>query len=195
MAVSRVPVYKRCNYLNINPLILGYAGRPSNRRKNIRTKKTSEYAQQLKEKQKLKFIYGVLEKQFRLIYKRAETLSGVTGSNLLQLLELRFDNVVYRLGFAKTRSQSRQWINHGHFTLNGRKVDIPSVTLKVGDVIGVKDNFKNRIKSIKFNQNRSVVSWLDFDESFFSAKVTSLPKREDLDFEVVESKVVELYSK
>jgi small subunit ribosomal protein S4 len=195
MAVSRVPVYKRCDYLNINPLVLGYASAPSKRRKNVRKKKTSEYGEQLKEKQKLKFIYGVLERQFRLIYKRAEALSGVTGSNLLQLLELRFDNVVFRLAFAQTRAQSRQWINHGHFTLNGKRVDIPSVTLKVGDVIGINEKFLSKIRELKFRQNRALVSWLSFDEETFSAKVVALPKREEIDFDVRESSIVELYSK
>ncbi|HHT80903.1 MAG TPA: 30S ribosomal protein S4 [Spirochaetales bacterium] len=196
MAISRAPVLKRCNYLGINPLVLGYNTKPSIRRaKPTRRRKQSEYARQLIEKQKLRFIYGVLEKQFKLIYDRAERASGNTGENLIRLLELRFDNVVFRLGLSSTRKESRQRINHGHLVLNGRKVDIPSVTLKVGDVITVTDKAKQALLLRKLSQNRKIPNWLQFDEEKFEAKVISLPLRSDIDYDVTESAVIELYSK
>ena len=196
MAISRAPVLKRCNYLGINPLVLGYTTKPSIRRtKPTRRRKQSEYARQLIEKQKLRFIYGVLEKQFKLIYDRAERASGNTGENLIRLLELRFDNVVFRLGLSSTRKESRQRINHGHLVLNGRKVDIPSVTLKVGDVITVTDKAKQALLLRKLSQNRKIPNWLQFDEEKFEAKVISLPLRSDIDYDVTESAVIELYSK
>lgn len=196
MAIAREPVFKRCDYLGINPIVLGYTHKPSIRRtKPARRKKQTEYARQLKEKQKVKFIYGVLEKQIKLIYARAEKKSGKTGENLLQLLELRFDNVVYRIGLAPTRRESRQRINHGHIQLNGRRVDIPSVTLKVGDIIGVQEKSEPLLRLRKISQNRSVPSWLEFDEEKLEARVVSLPQRSDIDFDVTESAIVELYSK
>jgi small subunit ribosomal protein S4 len=195
MAISRAPVYKRCNYLGLNPLVLGYTGKPSIRNRKPSRRKVSEYGLQLKEKQKVRFVYGVLEKQFKLTYNRAEKMSGMTGTNLLRLLELRFDNVIYRLGYAQTRKQARQLINHGHLKLNGRKVDIPSVTLKVGDVIEVKESSLKLIKNLKFSQKRSIVHWLNFDENNFKATIVALPNRDDIDFDVKESAIVELYSK
>lgn len=196
MAISRTPVFKRCNYLGIDPLVLGYTHKPSIRRqKTKRRRKQSEYARQLIEKQKLRFIYGVLEKQFKLIYTRAERKSGNTGENLIVLLEQRFDNIVYRLGLAATRRESRQRINHGHLRLNGRRVDIPSVTVKVGDVITVSDKARQALTLRKLSQNRSIPSWLQFDEVKFEATVVALPSRNDIDYEVTESAVVELYSK
>ena len=196
MAISRTPVLKRCNYLGIDPLVLGYTHKPSIRRNTpTRRRKKSEYARQLIEKQKLRFIYGVLEKQFKLIYNRAEKANGITGENLITLLELRFDNVVYRLGLSTTRRESRQRINHGHLILNGRRVDIPSVTLKVGDVIAVNDKAKQALTLRKLSQNRKIPAWLQFNEEKFEATVVSLPKRSDIDYDVTESAVVELYSK
>ncbi|MFA7017741.1 MAG: 30S ribosomal protein S4 [Sphaerochaetaceae bacterium] len=196
MAISRTPVYKRCNYLGLNPLVLGYTHKPSIRRqKTTRRRKQSEYARQLKEKQKLRFIYGVLEKQFKLIYARAEKASGVTGENLLTLLELRYDNIIFRLGLATTRKESRQRINHGHININGKRVDIPSVTLKVGDIITVNEKMKQAFKLKKLSQNRSIPAWLQFDEERFEAKVISQPQRSDIDYEITESAIVELYSK
>ena len=196
MAISRTPVFKRCNYLGIDPLVLGYTHKPSIRRtKPTRRRKRSEYARQLIEKQKLRFIYGVLEKQFKLIYGRAEKASGVTGENLIRLLELRFDNIVFRLGFSATRKESRQRINHGHLILNGRRVDIPSVTLKVGDVIAVNEKAKQALRLRKLSQNRKIPTWLQFNEETFEATVISLPTRSDIDYDVTESAVVELYSK
>lgn len=176
--------------------MLGYTHKPSIRRQTTkRRRKQSEYARQLIEKQKLRFIYGVLEKQFKLIYGRAERKSGNTGENLIVLLEQRFDNIVYRLGLAATRKESRQRINHGHLRLNGRRVDIPSVTVKVGDVITVDDKARQALTLRKLSQNRSIPSWLQFDEVKFEATVVALPSRNDIDYEVTESAVVELYSK
>ncbi len=176
--------------------MLGYTHKPSIRRlKPTRRRKQSEYGRQLIEKQKLRFIYGVLEKQFKLIYERAEKASGNTGENLLRLLELRFDNIVFRLGLSATRKESRQRINHGHLKLNGRRVDIPSVTLKVGDIITVHDKAKQALLLRKLSQNRALPNWLEFNEQTFEAKVVSLPQRSDIDYEVTESAVVELYSK
>lgn len=196
MAISRTPVLKRCNYLGIDPLVLGYSHKPSIRRQTTkRRRKQSEYARQLIEKQKLRFIYGVLEKQFKLIYARAEKKSGNTGENLIVLLEQRFDNIVYRLGLAATRRESRQRINHGHLRLNGRRVDIPSVTVKVGDVITVDDKARQALTLRKLSQNRSIPSWLQFDEVKFEATVVALPLRSEIDYDVTESAVVELYSK
>lgn len=196
MAISRTPVFKRCNYLGIDPIVLGYTHRPSIRRqKTSRRKKISEYGLQLKEKQKVRFVYGVLERQFKLTYQRAEKMPGMTGVNLLVLLESRFDNVVYRLGLASTRRQARQMVNHGHLLLNGKKVDIPSVLLKPGDRITVKEHLKQAVKLRRLAQNRAVPAWLSFDEEAFSAQVVSSPSRSDIDFEVTESAIVELYSK
>jgi len=196
LAISRAPVMKRCKYLGLDPLVLGYTHKPSIRRQQpTRRRKQSEYARQLIEKQKLRFVYGVLEKQFKLIYGRAERASGNTGENLIRLLELRFDNIVFRLGLSSSRKESRQRINHGHLLLNGRRVDIPSVTLKVGDVIAVGDKARQALSLRKFSQNRKIPHWLQFDEEKFEAKVITLPTRGDIDFEVTESAVVELYSK
>ncbi|MDT4761798.1 30S ribosomal protein S4 [Sphaerochaeta sp. PS] len=196
MAISRTPVLKRCDHLGINPLVLGYTHKPSIRRQKVaRRRKQSEYARQLIEKQKLRFIYGVLEKQFKLIYDRAEKSTANTGETLIKLLELRFDNVVYRLGLSTTRRESRQRINHGHLELNGRRVDIPSVTLKVGDVITVSKKAKQALALTKFSQNRKIPSWLQFDDEKFEARVISEPTRGDIDYEVKESAVIEFYSK
>lgn len=195
MAIYRAPVLKRCQYLGLNPLVLGYSTKPSTRRQKVRRRKQSEYARQLIEKQKVRFVYGVLEKQFKLIYLRAEKMAGITGENLLQLLERRFDNVIFRLGLATTRSQARQWVNHGHFTLNGRRVNIPSVTLNVGDKIGVKEGSKGVIRQAKMANKRIVAKWLTLDEDKLEATLVALPTRQDIDYEVSESAIVELYSK
>ncbi len=195
MAIYRAPVLKRCQYLGLNPLVLGYSTKPSTRRQKVRRRKQSEYGRQLIEKQKVRFVYGVLEKQFKLVYLRAEKMAGITGENLLQLLERRFDNVIFRLGLATTRSQARQWVNHGHFTLNGRRVNIPSVTLNVGDKIGVKEGSKGVIRQAKMANKRIVAKWLTLDEDKLEANVLALPTRQDIDYEVSESAIVELYSK
>ncbi|MFA5468443.1 MAG: 30S ribosomal protein S4 [Sphaerochaetaceae bacterium] len=195
MAIYRAPVLKRCQYLGLNPLVLGYSTKGSIRRQKVRRRKQSEYATQLIEKQKVRFVYGVLERQFKLIYARAEKMPGVTGENLLQLLERRFDNVIFRLALATTRQESRQRITHGHFTLNGRRVNIPSVTLKVGDKIGVKESSKHLVRQSKAANQRSIPKWLAYDEDKLEATLLALPSRSDIDFEVRESAIVELYSK
>ncbi len=195
MAIYQAPVLKRCQYLGLNPLVLGYTTKPSIRRQRVRRRKQSEYARQLIEKQKVRFVYGVLERQFKLTYDRAEKMPGVTGENLLQLLEQRFDNVIFRLGLATTRRQARQWVNHGHFTLNGRRVNIPSVTLKMGDKIGVKEGSIGVIRQAKMANQRTLPRWLSLDEDKLEATLVALPSRQDIDFEVEESAIVELYSK
>ncbi len=195
MAISRAPVYKRCNALGIDPIILGYTRKPSIRRKKVNRRKKSEYANQLKEKQKVRFIYGVLEKQFKLTYERAAKMQGITGENLLQLLELRFDNALFRLGLATTRIQARQLINHGHIFLNGKRVDIPSVTLKVGDKITIGTSMQQVLKMKRLSQNRAIPTWLHFDDTDLMATVVSKPQRSDIDYDVTESSIVELYSK
>ena len=196
MAISRTPVFKRCDYLGINPLVLGYTHKPSIRRqKTTRRRKQSEYARQLIEKQKLRFVYGVLERPFKLIYERAEKASGNTGENLITLLELRFDNIVFRLGGSVSRKESRQMINHGHFLINGKRVAIPSVTLNIGDIVTVDEKFKQHVLSCRLAQNRTMPAWLRFNEEKFEATVISQPSRNDIDYDVTESAVVELYSK
>lgn len=195
MAIARTPVFKRCNYLGIDPIVLGYTHKPSIRRKKPSRRKISEYGLQLKEKQKVKFVYGVLEKQFKLTYQRAEKMSGMTGENLLGLLEQRFDNVVYRLGFAATRAQARQMVNHGHVQINGKRVDIPSIQVRVGDLISIRPSLSQQVKMRKLAANRAVPSWISFDEETFTAKVVSTPRRSDIDFDVTERAIVELYSK
>ena len=198
MAVDRQPVLKRCKSLGISPMVMGY-GKETNRNKNANSrKKVSEYGMQLKEKQKLKFIYGVLEKQFCHYYEMAVKEEGVAGSNLIRLLESRLDNVVFRMGLAITRREARQLVGHGHFTVNGKKVDIPSYRIKAGDVIALSEKSK---KSPKFAQvveatnGRVIPLWLDMNKEAMSAKVTRLPEREELDYEIEEHLVIELYSK
>ena len=157
-------------------------------------KKVSEYGTQLREKQKTKRFYGVLEKQFRKTYERAEHMRGKTGENLLQLLETRMDNIVYRMGFAQSRSEARQLVTHGHFTVNGRKMNIPSATLRVGDVVEVRETSR---KSVKFQEieKRNLPAWLTFDPEALKGTVVQIPAREDVDIEVNETLIVELYSK
>lgn len=198
MAVDRQPVLKRCKALGISPMVLGYS-KETNRHANANNrKKVSEYGMQLKEKQKLKFIYGVLEKQFRHIYEKAEKMEGQAGANLLTLLELRLDNVAYRMGLSITRREARQLVSHGHFNVNGARVDIPSYRVKVGDVISLRENSK---KSVKFKEiveatnGRLIPTWLEVDKENLTAKVTRVPVKEDLDYEVEEHMIVELYSK
>ena len=158
-------------------------------------KKISEYGVQLREKQKTKRFYGVLEKQFRLTYARAERKQGKTGEKLLELLELRFDNVVYRLGLASSRNEARQLVTHGHFTVNGKKANIPSMTLKVGDTIAVKETSRKSPKFETLSNNRPVPAWLSFNEETLTGSIVREPAREDVDLEVKETLIVELYSK
>ena len=197
MAINRQPVLKRCKTLGINPATMGI-DKSSNRNPKQGRKKQSEYGLQLNEKQKVKFIYGVLEKQFRKYYVMATKKQGITGEMLLQILESRLDNVVFRLGLANTRREARQIVNHGHITVNGQKVDIPSYLVKPGDVIAVREKSKNsvRIKEIvETNANRVVPKWLSMDRNTLTGKVITLAARDDIDYEVEEHLIVELYSK
>lgn len=197
MAINRQPVLKRCKTLGINPATMGI-DKSSNRNPKQGRKKQSEYGLQLNEKQKVKFIYGVLEKQFRKYYVMATKKQGITGEMLLQILESRLDNVVFRLGLANTRREARQIVNHGHITVNGQKVDIPSYLVKPGDVIAVREKSKNsvRIKEIvETNANGVVPKWLSMDKNTLTGKVITLAARDDIDYEVEEHLIVELYSK
>ena len=197
MPINRQPVLKRCKTLGINPATMGI-DKSSNRNPKQGRKKQSEYGLQLNEKQKVKFIYGVLEKQFRKYYVMATKKQGITGEMLLQILESRLDNVVFRLGLANTRREARQIVNHGHITVNGQKVDIPSYLVKPGDVIAVREKSKNsvRIKEIvETNANRVVPKWLSMDKNTLTGKVITLAARDDIDYEVEEHLIVELYSK
>ena len=197
MAINRQPVLKRCKTLGINPATMGI-DKSSNRNPKQGRKKQSEYGLQLNEKQKVKFIYGVLEKQFRKYYVMATKKQGITGEMLLQILESRLDNVVFRLGLANIRREARQIVNHGHITVNGQKVDIPSYLVKPGDVIAVREKSKNsvRIKEIvETNANRVVPKWLSMDKNTLTGKVITLAARDDIDYEVEEHLIVELYSK
>lgn len=198
MARNTQPVLKRCRALGISPAVMGY-NKESNRNPGAqkRTKK-SEYALQLNEKQKVKFVYGVLEKQFRAYYEKAAKMPGKTGDNLMSLVERRLDNVVFRLGFSSTRREARQLVNHGHFTVNGKRVDIPSYQVKVGDVIAVteKSNGTTRFKTMKEEDSFvTTPKWLERDKNILQGKVIALPARDDIDFEVEDHLIVELYSK
>ena len=197
MAINRQPVLKRCKTLGINPATMGI-DKSSNRNPKQGRKKQSQYGLQLNEKPKVKFIYGVLEKQFRKYYVMATKKQGISGEMLLQILESRLDNVVFRLGLANTRREARQIVNHGHITVNGQKVDIPSYLVKPGDVIAVREKSKNsvRIKEIvETNANRVVPKWLSMDKNTLTGKVITLAARDDIDYEVEEHLIVELYSK
>ncbi len=195
MAKYNGPILKRARTLGLAPQVLGI-DKKSNRNPKQRSGKLSEYGLQLQEKQKAKFVYGILEKQFRKVYKDAEKLNGITGENLLQLLELRLDNVVYRMGFAKTRNEAKQLISHGHFLVNGKKVDIPSYRVSQGDVIAVKEKSRNN-GVFKYAEDKiwNQAKWVSVDIEKLEGKVESLPQREDIDFEINEQLIVELYSK
>lgn len=198
MAVNRDPVLKRCRYLGISPMVVGIAKESKKNPNSNSRRKVSEYGLQLKEKQKLKFIYGVLEKQFYHYYEIATKMEGQTGSNIIVCLETRLDNVVFRMGLALTRREARQLVNHGHFLVNGKRVDIPSYRVKVGDVITLRDKSKNSVKfknNIEQTSGRIVPLWLEADKDEFKATVTRLPAIEDLDYEVAAHLIVELYSK
>ncbi len=197
MATNKQPILKRCKTLGIEPSVMGIH-KSTNRNPKPTRKKQSEYGRQLTEKQKVKFIYGMLEKQFRKYYDIAAKMSGVTGENLLQLLESRLDNVVFRLCFANTRREARQMVSHGHILVNGKRVDIPSYIIKEGDVISIAEKSKGKagIKSILGNtEGRVTPKWLELDRENASGKVLALAKRDDIDFEVQETLIVELYSK
>ena len=198
MAVNHDPILKRCRTLGISPAVLGY-NKSSNRNPGSeRGKKLSKYGTQLREKQKAKFIYGVLERQFYHYYELAAKKEGVTGENLLQILECRLDNVIWRMGMASTRREARQLVTHSHFTVNGKKANIPSMMVKVGDVVAVKENFRGSAKCkalAEALQTKTAPKWLDVDKTNLSAKVVALPAREDVDFDFNEQLIVELYSK
>ncbi len=197
MAVNRTPILKRCRSLGLEPAFLGVDKK--SKRKLIRSgRKVSEYGLQLKEKQKAKFIYGVLEKPFRNYYKKADQMKGMTGENLMRILESRLDNVVFRLGLARTRRESRQMVGHKFITVNGKTVNIPSYLIKPGDEIEVLEKKKTyqRVKDIlDATGGRAVPDWLDFDSENLKAIVKNLPSREQIDVPVDEMLIVELYSK
>ena len=198
MSIDRTPVLKRCRQLGIDPVELGYSSKKESIRQPKRRRKESEYGMQLREKQKAKFIYGVLEKQFRRYYERALRMPGVTGGNLMTLLECRLDNVVFRLGFARTRKEARQTVRHGHFTVNGRRVDIPSYLVKAGDVVAVGEKYRDLlpIKEALIQSERfEVPGWLEVDIEKLSGNVLSLPTREQISTDIQEQLIVELYSK
>ena len=197
MAVNRTPVLKRCRSLGLDPIFLGI-DKKSNRHSQRANKKVSEYGLQLREKQKAKFIYGVLEKPFRNYYAKAERMKGLTGLNLMVLLETRLDNIVYRMGFARTRREARQVVGHKHILVNGKCVNIPSYIVKPGDVIEVKENKKSmqRYKDIVEATNGTLVpAWLDADVEELKGTVKELPARDMIDVPVNETLIVELYSK
>ena len=198
MAINRTPVLKRCRQLGLDPVVLGYSSSKTSKREPKRRRKESEYAMQLREKQKVKFIYGVLEKQFRLYYERAEKMPGITGENLLAILEQRLDNVVFRLGFAMTRREARQLVNHGHITVNGRKVNIPSFQVKPGMVVSLTEKGKGLQKvkeNIEDNAFRAAPKWIEYDKNNMTAKIVAVPARDDIDMPIEEHLIVELYSK
>ena len=203
MAKNTQPIVKRAKALGATPASLGYTGKSKvdtirNPKAQVR-KKQSEYGMQLNEKQKVKFIYGVLEKQFHNAYQRAEARPGKTGENLLQIMECRLDNVVFRLGFAQTRRDARQLVSHAHFTVNGKKVNIPSYQVKAGDVIEVRESSRSSAKFAKLVGPEAPVvalpSWLNREAGTLKGVVTKLPERSDIDYEVAEHLIVELYSK
>ena len=197
MAVNRVPVLKRCRSLGMDPVYLGI-DKKSNRQLKRANRKMSEYGLQLREKQKAKFIYGVLEKPFRNYYKKAKQMTGMTGENLMVLLESRLDNVVFRLGFARTRREARQIVDHKHVLVNGKQVNIPSYLVKAGDTIEIKEKCKGsqRYKDIlEVTGGRLVPEWLDVDAENLKGAVKELPHREAIDVPVDEMLIVELYSK
>jgi small subunit ribosomal protein S4 len=197
MAVNRTPVLKRCRSLDLDPVFLGY-DKKSKRQLIRRSRKLSEYGTQLREKQKAKFIYGVLEKPFRNYYDKADRMKGMTGENLMTMLESRLDNVVFRMGFARTRREARQVVGHKHITVNGKPVNVPSYLVKAGDVVEVREKSKNiqRFKDIsEITAGRLTPDWVDVDKEALKGTVSQLPKREQIDVPVNEMLIVELYSK
>ena len=196
MAINKYHKLKRCRFLELDPAVIGCS------KKSIRTsgrkgRKISEYGIQLREKQRAKFIYCVSEKQFRHYYDVADRMKGITGENMLSLLERRLDNVIFRMGVAATRLQARQLVSHAHFTVNGRKVDVPSYIVKAGDVIPVRENKKKNkyFEQIKTMKVVNMPKWLEFDPENLEGKVLALPAREDIDTQIEEHMIVELYSK
>ena len=201
MAIDRTPVLKRCRQLGIDPVVLGYTTKES-KREPKRRRKESEYGMQLREKQKVKFIYGVLEKQFRGYYELALKREGITGDNLMTILETRLDNVVFRLGFARTRKEARQTVRHGHITVNGKRVDIPSYRVKPGDKVEVAPKFKDLLpikEALIYTEHMAVPAWLEVDIEKLAGTVLATPSRDQVDLvtdgTIDPQLIVELYSK
>ena len=197
MAVDRTPVLKRCRQLGIDPVVMGI-NKESKRQPKRRRRQESEYGLQLREKQKAKFIYGVLEKQFRAYYDKALRVEGITGDNLMTILESRLDNVVFRLGFARTPKEARQTVRHGHITVNGRRVDIPSYQVKAGDVVAVAPKFKDLLpikEALIATEHMAVPSWLEVDLEKLQGTVLQLPTRDQIDLDIDAQLIVNLYSK
>ena len=200
MAKNMQPIAKRCKALGISPTVMGYSKKETKRNPGGQMrKKKSEYATQMNEKQKVKFVYGILEKQFRAYYEKASTMPGKTGENLLSLVERRLDNVVYRMGFAMTRREARQLVSHAHFTVNGQKVNIPSYLVRVGDVIEVKEGSRSAACFKRLIGENAVMfllpAWLEREKNTLKGTVTRMPTREDIDLPIEEHLIVELYSK
>ena len=198
MAKNMQPVLKRCRTLGVSPAAMGYNKTSNKNPGGQRRTKKSEYATQLTEKQKVKFVYGIQEKQFRNLYEKASRHEGNTGEVLLSLIERRLDNVVYRLGFANSRRQARQLVNHGHFTVNGNRVNIPSYQIKAGDVVAVseKSNSNAFFKALKeADAFVAAPQWLDRDKNTLQGKVVAMPTKADIDFDIAVHLIVELYSK
>lgn len=197
MAKNMQPILKRCKTLGLSPAVMGYAKSTKRNPKQSR-RKQSEYGLQLNEKQKVKFIYGVLEKPFHRYYKKASKQEGITGEILLQELERRLDNVVFRLGFANTRREARQLVNHGHFLVNGKRVNIPSYQVRVGEQIAVCDKSRSTAKFkmlLEENGKKVCPKWTEKAKDSFEGKVVAMPARDDIDYDVSEHLIVELYSK
>ena len=199
MAKNTQPIAKRCKALGISPAVMGYAKKNTTRNSNGNVrKKQSEYASQLKEKQKVKFIYGVLEKQFHGYFNKAKSMPGITGDNLMIILESRLDSVIFRLGFARTRKEARQIVTHGHITVNGRRVDVPSYRVRPGDLVAVAPKAKDLLvikSALVSNERVSVPAWLEVDIEKLQGSVLALPKRDQIDLDINEQLIVELYSK
>ena len=198
MAKNTQPVLKRCRTLGVSPAVMGYSKTSNKNPGGQRRAKKSEYAMQLTEKQKVKFVYGMQERQFRGYYEKASRAEGNTGEVLLSMLERRLDNVVYRLGYASTRREARQLVNHGHFTVNGKRVNIPSFLVKVGDLVAVCEASVSKPRFKKMKEDDAFVAapkWLDRDKNTLQGKVVAIPTKEDIDFEIAEHLIVELYSK
>lgn len=197
MAVDRTPVLKRCRALDIDPIVMGI-NKKSNRQPKRQRRQESEYGRQLREKQKAKFIYGVLEKQFHMYYEKALKIEGITGDNLMTILESRLDNVVFRLGFARTRKEARQTVRHGHITVNGKRVDIPSYRVKAGDIVAVAPKFKDLLpikEALISSEHMAVPAWLEVDIEKLQGTVLQLPTRDQIDLDINAQLIVELYSK
>ena len=197
MAIDRTPVLKRCRQLGIDPVVMGI-NKTSHREPKRRRRQESEYGIQLREKQKAKFIYGVLEKQFRGYYNRAMKIEGITGDNLMTLLECRLDNVVFRLGFARTRKEARQTVRHGHITVNGKRVDIPSYQVKAGDVVAMAEKARDLLpikEALISSEHMAVPAWLEVDIEKLKGTVLQLPTRDQIDLDIDAQLIVELYSK